>query len=69
MLKHLKERLNFDALKDDARKLGVNLITAGIIGLFITHVANTPILVKLASFGVIITGALFAGFRLYEQEK
>ena len=69
MLKHLKKRLNFEALKEDACKLGTNLVTAGLIGLFITYIADTSLLTKIGSIVMIIIGGLATGFGLYGQDK
>jgi hypothetical protein len=55
-------------LKEDCRKLGVNLITAGFVGGFVTHIDHMRpfvliLLVWLAMFGA---GLIFWG--LYKAE-
>ena len=37
LIKWLKSDLNISLIKDDCRKLGVNFITAGVVGIFINH--------------------------------
>jgi len=37
LLEHLERSVDLKALKKDFRKIGVNFITAGIVGIFINH--------------------------------
>lgn len=43
MLKFLKH-LAKDELKKDVRKLGINLVTAGVVGMFINRVSDLSVL-------------------------
>lgn len=37
LLKRIEQLINVSFLKEDARKVGVNFITAGVVGVFINH--------------------------------
>ncbi len=37
LLQYIKDRLDTHLLKEDFRKMGVNFITAGIVGVFVNH--------------------------------
>lgn len=65
LLKRLEKHINFEALKEDLRKVGVNFVTAGAIGLFITRVVHPSLAMGIGSTWVIIMGAivLFWGIR------
>lgn len=39
LLEHLERSRDLKALKEDFRKIGINFITAGIVGVFIKHYA------------------------------
>jgi undecaprenyl pyrophosphate phosphatase UppP len=43
MLKQIMDHLDKKSLKEDFRKIGVNFITAGIIGVFVNHIVGTKI--------------------------
>jgi len=64
---HLIERyIHFPALKEELKKIGVNFITAGIVGIFIQHYAGTNLLNMFsASVCITIVGtlALYGGIR------
>lgn len=50
MLRRIKKSLDHAVLKDESRKIGVNLVTAGIVGVFIYHyVGTSPISMFWAS--------------------
>lgn len=38
VLNYIETHVNFGLFREDSRKLGVNLLTAGIVGLFITNI-------------------------------
>jgi hypothetical protein len=68
MLKTLEKHLNIHLLKEDIRKLGVNFITAGTAGLFITHIVGLTFLLAITSLWVIFGGILLLVFGLYKQK-
>lgn len=41
MLKSFKEYIRTDSLQDECKKIGVNFITAGVVGVFINHFVGT----------------------------
>jgi len=69
IIKHIEERLNLKFFKEDLRKLGVNLVTGGIIGLFITHIVGVTFLVLTASLWVIIIGVITTYLGLRKRKK
>ena len=70
MLRRIMRHVDFHALQEDVRKVGVNFITAGIVGVFINHyVGNKSYIMFVSSswvtaFGLVV---LFAG--LYRRTK
>jgi hypothetical protein len=66
MLKKLEKYFDTNLLKEEFRKLGVNFATAGVVGVFINHIAGSRISAMLTvSFWMAITGALFLFAGLY----
>ena len=66
MLKRIEKHVSFPALKDELRKIGVNFITAGIVGVFVYHYAGTnPLNMFWASVVITIAGSvtLYFGIR------
>lgn len=39
--KYIKRHIDFFALKDEVKKIGVNFITAGVVGVFINHIVGS----------------------------
>ena len=37
LLERLERSIDLKALKEDFRKIGINFITAGVVGVFINH--------------------------------
>lgn len=64
LLERIEKRINLEALKEDFRKIGVNFITAGVVGVFINHyVGSTFSSMFWASLSVTSIGimALYVG--------
>lgn len=61
-LKQLEQHVDAGSLKEDLRKLGINLITAGVIGVFITHAADANFAIIISSISIIFSGAMFCYF-------
>lgn len=53
LLKRIKKHLDFSALKEELKKLGVNFITAGVVGVFIYHYVGTNLASMLWASGLI----------------
>lgn len=55
----VETRINLHLFKEDLRKIGVNFITAGIVGVFVNHIAGFDLhnmqlsAIVIASIGVI----------------
>jgi len=58
LLKRIEKHINLEFLKEDFRKIGINLITAGPIGLFVTHIVNPTFVMWLGSAWVFVLGAM-----------
>lgn len=59
LLKFLKKYFKLSLLKDELRKIGVNFITAGGVGVFINHFVGTKFSVMFwTSFCVTLTGVI-----------
>lgn len=71
MLRRIMRHVDSNALQEDARKVGVNFITAGIVGVFIYHyVGNkSSVMLVMSYYWVTIVGLaiMFAG--LYRRVK
>lgn len=63
MLKLLKEYFDIKIIQDEFRKIGVNFITAGFVGLFFTSTANLKFSLHFSVLVVIAVGIfiLFCG--------
>ena len=64
LIRRIKHAYNIKAVKEDLRKIGVNFITAGAVGLAITHISDLTLVASCASILVILAGtcALFLGY-------
>lgn len=72
MLLLIEKHISFLALKEELRKLGVNFITAGIVGIFIYHYVGTdPSSMFWACLIIVFLGnvALYFGVRKKEERK
>jgi hypothetical protein len=68
--KILQRYCDFHFLKEDFRKLGINFITAGIVGIFVNHMVGTKISVMLwASLWITITGMILLAIGLYKRKE
>ena len=65
----IEKIFDFKNLKEDARKLGINLITAGTAGLFVTHIAGLTQTVVLSSIWLVTIGLLTTLFGLYRGKS
>lgn len=62
-LKRLEEYLNFESLKEDFRKIGVNFATSGMIGIFIQHIVGSWLsLMFWSAFCILGIGVIFICF-------
>jgi hypothetical protein len=43
LLKRIENRIDLNALREDIRKIGINLVTAGIAGVFINHLVGSEL--------------------------
>jgi hypothetical protein len=43
LLERIEKWVDFKSLKEDFRKIGINFITAGIVGVFINHYAGSKL--------------------------
>lgn len=41
LIQHIKHIFDTEHLKEDLRKLGINFITAGIVGIFVNHLVGS----------------------------
>lgn len=69
MWKYIERYVDIGFLKEDVRKLGINFVTAGNVGLFITHIAGLTLLLVAASVWVIMSGIGLLVFGLYQKEE
>lgn len=69
LLDYIKRRIDYLSLRDEFKKIGVNLITASLVGVFITHQIGTSTFASIGScvivFGVGII-CLYLGIRKEE---
>jgi F0F1-type ATP synthase assembly protein I len=64
ILKHISRTM----LKEDFRKLGVNFITAGIVGAFITHWTDLSAKSAIILMLITILGLMFLLVGCYKKE-
>lgn len=64
---HLKDSINYEALKEDFRQLGINLITAGIGGLFITDFIGATLTSIISASWVILVGVVLSLYGVRKQ--
>lgn len=55
--KCIEKHVNLETLKTDFRKIGVNFVTAGTAGLFITRVIYPSLAMNTGSTWMVILGA------------
>lgn len=53
MLKCIKKHIDFSALQEEFRKIGVNFVAAGVVGVFIYHYVGTNLSAMLWTSGFI----------------
>lgn len=59
LLKYIKRFIDSGAFKEDLRKIGINFITAGIVGIFINHYVGYKLSAMFwASAGITCMGIL-----------
>ena len=66
MRERIGRHFSFLSLKEEARKIGVNFITAGVVGVFVYHyVGSEPMSMFWASMSITAIGvtALYFGTR------
>jgi hypothetical protein len=51
---YIKSRIDYLSLRDKFKKIGVNLVTAGVVGVFITHQVGASTLVSIGSCILVI---------------
>jgi hypothetical protein len=69
LLDYIKRHIDHLSLKEEFKKIGVNLITAGLVGVFITHQIGTSTLASIASCVFLVgvgTACLYLGIRKEE---
>lgn len=60
LFKRIKRHVDSSVLKEESRKIGVNLVTAGIVGVFIYHyVGTSPVSMLWASGLINLLGIVF----------
>jgi hypothetical protein len=60
LLKRIESFFDLKSFKEDLRKLGINFITAGIVGVFINHYAGSKLSTMFwASLWVTCAGSIF----------
>lgn len=65
----LTKYFKFEILKEELRKIGVNFITAGIVGVFINHfVGATFSTMFWASFSIVTMGVIFLAVGIFDLE-
>jgi hypothetical protein len=70
MLKKLLRHIDFKSLQEDFRKIGVNFITTGIIGIFVNHFVGTKLSTMLYTFVLItISGTILLLMGLYKGKN
>ncbi|OIZ96314.1 hypothetical protein A1D18_00415 [Candidatus Rickettsiella isopodorum] len=70
LLEKIEKSINLKALKEDFRKIGVNFITAGVVGVFINHYVGIDFwTMSLTSASLTTIGAisLYLGLRKNKQ--
>lgn len=70
VLKYIKRYFNLKALKEDLRKLAVNLMSAGIVGIYINHYVGTELSTMFwASVSIVISGGLLLALSIMRRKK
>lgn len=66
LLKRIEKHISLKALQEDFRKLGINFVTAGIIGVFVNHYVGTKLATMFwTAFWVTSAGLSFLTFGLF----
>lgn len=69
LIERIEKLINLEALQEDFRKIGVNFITAGIVGVFINHYVGTTLSIMFwSSAWVTCTGVFFSILGLLKYE-
>jgi hypothetical protein len=68
MLKKILENFDIPSFKEDFRKIGINFITAGTVGLFVTHIAALTFYIVATSFGIVFSGVVVLLLGLYRRK-
>lgn len=59
MIEQIKRHISFPVLKEEFRKIGVNFITGGIVGVFVYHYVGTdPLSMFWASTSITLIGSI-----------
>lgn len=68
MLKQIEKYLNVKALQEECRKIGVNFVTAGIVGVFIDHyVGSDPSTMFWTAVWITWVGAILLTLGLFKR--
>lgn len=69
MLKFLQEYFDLLVFQDECRKIGVNIITAGFVGLFFSNTANLRFSLHFSVLVVIATGMLMLFSGIFRRKR
>jgi len=69
LIKQIKHIFDIEHLKEDLRKLGINLITAGTAGMLVTHVTGLTRMMILSSVWLVSIGLLTTLLGLYRRKS
>jgi len=69
LLRRQTKYVDVYAFKEDSRKLGVNFITAGFIGLFATHATDMTPFIVISLIWVILFGVFTELLGLYKRSS
>lgn len=70
LLKILEKNIYFNALQDEFRRIGVNFVTAGIVGVFINHFVGSQLSTMFwTAFWITVTGITFLAVGLIKFNK
>lgn len=70
LLERIERSIDLKALKEDFRKIGINFVTAGIVGVFINHYVGIDFwTMSLTSASLTVAGtiSLYLGLRKNKQ--
>ncbi|MGB6976206.1 MAG: hypothetical protein WBE18_01950 [Gammaproteobacteria bacterium] len=70
LLEYIKRHVDLNALKEELRKVGNNLVTAGIVGVFINHYVGSNLSTMFwSSVSITAIGMLALYFGVRRREK